>query len=113
MLADHFSHLSKAIFPNNQLAKRFRCAATKTTCIVKGPLNSYFLEAAISLRKENPFLILCDEGSETDGHNFAILAHTWDDKLGKLVTRFLDMPVCNAGSATSPFQLLDTALESK
>ena len=49
MLADHFTHLSKAMFPDSQIAKGFRCAATKTTCIVKGALNPYFLEAAISL----------------------------------------------------------------
>ena len=113
MLADHFNHLLKAMFPDSQIAKGFRCAATKTTCIVKGALNPYFLEAAISLCKENPFSILCDEGSDTDRHNFAILARTWDDKLGKPVTRILDMPVCNAGSAASLFELLDTALESK
>ena len=29
------------------------------------------------------------------------------------MTRFLDMPVCNAGDAASLFQLLDTVLDSK
>ena len=119
MLVDHFTYLSKAtflnspMFPDSQIAKRFCCASTKTTCIGKGALNQYFLEAAISLCKENPFSLLCDRGSDTDRHNFAILAHTWDDKLGKPVTRFLDMPVGNSGSAASLFELLDTALGSK
>ena len=95
------------MFPNSQIAKRFRCTATKTTCIGKGALNQYFLEAAISLCKENPFSLLCDKRSDTDRHNFAILACTWDDKLGKPVTRFLDMPVGNSGSAASLFELLE------
>ena len=34
MLADHFTHLASAMFPDSQVAKAFRCAATKTTCIV-------------------------------------------------------------------------------
>ena len=38
---------------------------------------------------------------------------SWDDKLGKPVTRFLDIPVGNSGSAVSLFELLDTALGSK
>ena len=33
--------------------------------------------------------------------------------MGKLVTRFLDMPVGNSRSAASLFELLDTALGSK
>ena len=113
MLADHFTHLASAMFPDGQVAKGFRCASTKTTCIVKGALNPYFSEAVTTLCRESPFSILCDEGSDTDRHNFAILARMWDEKLRKPVTRFLDMPVCNAGNAASLFELLDGVLESK
>ena len=113
ILVYHFIHLSKAMFPNSQIEKRFHCAATKTTSIGKGALNQYFLEAAISLCKKNPFSPICDRESDTDRHNFAIWARTWDDKLCKPVTRFLDMPVGNSGSAASLFELLDTALGSE
>lgn len=111
MLADHFTHLAGTMFPDSQVAKAFRCAATKTTCIVKGALSPYFFEAVVTLCRENPFSILCDEGSDTDRHNFAILVRMWDDKLRKPVTRFLDMPICNAGDAASLFELLDSVLE--
>ena len=36
-----------------------------------------------------------------------------DEKLGKPMSRFLDMPVCNAGTAASLFEQLDAVLESK
>ena len=45
--------------------------------------------------------------------SIAVLARMWDEKLRKPVTRFLDMPVCNAGNAASLFELLDGVLESK
>ena len=78
MLVNHFTYLSKAMFPDSKIVKRFRCAATKTTCIGKGALNQYFLEAAIPFCKENPFSLLYDRGSDTDRQNFAILARTWE-----------------------------------
>ena len=108
MLADHFTHLASAMFLDSQIAKGFRCVATKTTCIVKGALSPYFSDPVANLCRENPFSILCDEGSDTDRHNFAILVRMWDDKLGKPMTRFLDMPICNAGNAASLFEQLDT-----
>ena len=113
MLADHFTHLARAMFPDSQVAKGFRCAATKTTCIVKGALSPYFSDPVTTLCRETPFSILCDEGSDTDRHNFTILVRMWDENLGKPMTRFLDMPICNAGNAASLFEQLDTVLESK
>ena len=112
-LANHFTHLASAMFPDSQVAKGFRCAATKSTCIVKGALSPHFSDPVISQCRENPFSILCDEGSDTDRHNFAILVRMWDENLGKPMTRFLDMPVCNTGNAASLFELLDSVLESK
>lgn len=67
----------------------------------------------IALCKENPFSILCDEGNDTDNKNFAILAHFWDDRLGKSVTCFLDMPVGNNATAENHFGLIDTCFEEK
>ena len=54
MLADHFTHLASAMFRDSQVAKGFWCAATKTTCIVKGALNPYFSEPVTALQRK-PF----------------------------------------------------------
>ena len=113
LLADHFTCLTSVMFPDSQIAKAFRSAHMKTTCIVTGELQPYFADPVLTLCKENPFSILCDEGSDNEDKNFAILVRLWDDKLGKPVTRFLDMPVCNIGTADKLFDALDEVLEKK
>ena len=110
LLADHFTRLTSVMFPDSQIAKAFRSAHTKPTCIVTGALHPYFSQPVDKLCQENPFSILCDEGSDADDKNFAILARLWDEKLGKPVTRFLDMPICNVGTADKLFEAVNTAL---
>ena len=95
------------------IAKSFRSAHTKTACIVTGALNPYFAKPVLTSCQENPFSILCDEGSNKDDKNFAILIRLWDDLLGKPVTRFLDMPVCNIGTANILFEAIERALDER
>ena len=45
--------------------------------------------------------------------NFAVLVRQWDNDLGKPMTRFLDMPVCNIGSAENLFNHIDSCLEER
>lgn len=56
---------------------------------------------------------MCDEGSDTDDKNFAILVRLWDENVGKPVTRFLDRPICNIGTADKLFEAIDTALDER
>ena len=113
MVADHFTHLTTTMFPDSQIAKAFRCAATKTTCIIKGALSPHFSEPVVALCQDHPFSIFCDEGNNTDNKNLAILVRIWDTNLGKPVTRFLDMSICNVGNAENIFDLIDAALDGK
>ena len=113
MTADHFTHLTSAMFPDSKVAKAFSCARTKTTCIVKGALHPHFAEPVIKQCKESPFSILCDEGNDTDDKNLAILVHLWDDELSKPVTWFLDMPVCNIGTAEKLFDHIEAAIDER
>ena len=39
-VADHFTKLSAKMFPDSEIAKKFACGKTKTTCIVKGAIAS-------------------------------------------------------------------------
>ena len=110
LLADHFTHLTSVMFPDSQIAKAFKSAHTKTTCIVNGALQPHFAKPVEKLCQENPFSVLCGEGSDTDDKNFAILVRLWDENVGKPVTRFLDMPICNIGTADKLFEAIDTAL---
>ena len=48
-----------------------------------------------------------------DKKYFAIIVRFWNECLGKTVTRFLAMPVCNIATAQSLFGALDTELMSR
>ena len=43
----------------------------------------------------------------------SILVCLWDDQLGRPVTRFLHMPVCNIGTADKLFNAIDSTLEER
>ena len=81
------------------------------SCIIKGALQPHYTEPVIKHCKNNPFFILCDEGNDVDDKNFAILVHLWDEMLGKPVTRFLDMPIFNIGTAENLFNHNDALLD--
>ena len=87
------------MFPDSKIAEAFKTARTKTTCIIKHALNHHFIDPVIRHCQNGPFSILCDEDSNTEDKHLAILVSLWDDELCKPVTRFLDMPVCNIGTA--------------
>ena len=110
LVADHFTHLTSAMFPDSETAKVFSSAETKTTCIVKGALFPHFTEPVVKMCLANTFSILCDEDNDSDDKNFAILIQMWDENLGKPMTRFLDMPVCNFGTGKKLFELIDKSL---
>ena len=95
MVADHFTHHAPVMFPGSKTAKAFSSAKMKTTCIVKDAMHPHFVQHVIEQCRAGPFSIMCDEGSDKASKNIALLVRLWDEKLGKLVTRFLDMPVCN------------------
>ena len=113
LLADHFTHLTTVMFPDSKIAKSFKSARTKTTCVVTGALYPHFNEPVVTLCQNNPFSVLCDEGNDNDDKNFAILVRLWDDQLGKPATRFLHMPVCNIGTADKLFDAIDSTLEER
>ena len=90
--ADHFTHLTSAMFPDSKIAQEYKCAKTKTTCIIKGALHPVFSEPVVRLCQTFPFSVLCDESNKGDKKHFAVLGH-------QPVTRFLDVPVANYLSA--------------
>ena len=55
-LADHFTHLTSVMFPDSKIAKSFRSARTKTTCVVTGALSPHFNDPVISLCQNKHFM---------------------------------------------------------
>lgn len=97
MAADHFTHLTEAMFLDSKITKAFSSARTKqlASCIVRGAQHPHFHQPVIDLCKKGPFSILCGEGNDVEDKNFAIFVWLWDEKESKPMTRFLDMPICN------------------
>ena len=100
------------MFPDSKIAKAYNTAKTKTTCIVKGALFPHFTEPVIELCRKTASLILCDE--ENDNHkNFSLQVRLLDEILGKPITRFLNIPVCNIGTRENLFLQIDKSLTEK
>ena len=97
---NHLSHLTHVMFPDSKIARAFKSARTKTTCIIK---HAHFIDPVIQHCQNGPFSILCNEDSNTEDKHLAILVRLWDDELGK---PFLDMPVCNIGTAATLLNVL-------
>ena len=71
-------------------------------------------EPLIKACQEQPFTILCDGGNDNfEKKYFGIMVRLWDQKYEKVVTRFLDAPVCNFATGELLFKALETVLETR
>ena len=112
LVADHFSRLTKVMFPDSKIADVYSSARTKTSAIITHALAPAFREEVVQLCRSAPFTILCDGGNDqVDRKYFAILVRLWDDKVVHCVTRFLAMPVCNIATAEKLFDAINTVME--
>ena len=64
LVADHFSRLTKVMFPDSKIAEAYSCARTKTTAIITHALAPALREEVVSVCRcrFSPFTILCDGG---------------------------------------------------
>ena len=71
-------------------------------------------EPLIKACQEQPFTILCDGGNDNfEKKYFGIMVRLWDNKLGKVITRFLDASVCNIATGETLFKALEAVLEAR
>ena len=55
---------------------------------------------------------MCDESNDrNEEKNLVILVRLYDDESNSVKTRFLDMPMCNIGTAQSVFSKIEQCLE--
>jgi len=64
-VADHFSPLLKECFKDSTTAQDFKCAGTKTTCIINGAVTPYFRNELVMKMRENPFTLITDGSNDT------------------------------------------------
>ena len=98
------------MFPDSEIAKKFSCARTKTTAIVKVSLAPHYTKKVIDSMSA-PFSLLMDESNDKTDKSCIILVRVLDPAIGEVRTRFLDMPVVNIGTANNLFRALKSSLE--
>ena len=110
--SNHATKLFSKMFPDSEIAKRFSCARTKTTAIVKNALAPHFTQRVIEsiTISSGPFSLMMDESNDKTEKSCIILLRLLDPQLGEVRTRFLDMPIVNVGMATNLFAALKGSL---
>ena len=112
VVADHFTRLCKQTFPDSKITKTFSCGRTKTTMIVKHAIAPTLEEQLVKQCKILLFSFGCDECNDTNRQKaLAIVVKYFDEVRERAVTGFLDMPICNIGTAQSIFDQLDATYE--
>ena len=110
MSNDHASNLFQKMFSDSQIAKKFTCARTKTTAIVKTALSPYYSERVFESMRSSPFSLMMDESNDKSDKSCIILSTFLDPKIGEVRTRFVGMPVVNIGTAANLFEALNESL---
>lgn len=65
-VADHLGPLLKECFKDSKTAQEYRCARTKTSCIVNEALAPHFMKALVVQMREGPYTLVTD-GSNDPG----------------------------------------------
>jgi hypothetical protein len=110
LASDHATKLFSRMFPDSEIAKKFRCCRTKTTAIIKEAISPHFLRNATGNLSSSPFTLMIDESNDKTDKSSIILVRVFDLSIGNVCTRFLDMPM---GSAQNFFQALKSSLTQK
>ena len=82
------------------------------TMIVKNSIAPALEEELVKQCKTGPFSFGCDESNDTNQQKTIVVKY-FDEVRERAVTGFLDMPICNIGTAQSIFKQLDATFEAK
>ncbi|KAK1903218.1 Light-independent protochlorophyllide reductase subunit B [Dissostichus eleginoides] len=114
-VADHFSPLLKECFKDSPTAQNYKCARTKTSCIINEAVAPHFRKELVMKMRTNPFTLITDGSNDTGREKMnPLTVRVYDSYSSKVVHRFLDMcptsgPSC--GTAEVIYQKMDEALQ--
>lgn len=63
--ADHLSPLFTELFPDSEIAKKYRSAKTKTTMILNNALQPFFQQELVDSMKKFPYCLSIDGSNDT------------------------------------------------
>ena len=98
--SDHASKMFSKMFPDSRIAASFKCSRTKINYTIVDGIAVDVQEKLLESVKDVPFSILIDESNKQYGKKFlVILIKFYDQRYEDVTTRFLDICVCNKGTA--------------
>ena len=117
-IGDHFTKLVKSLFPECDVAKGFQSSRTNTSVLSRYGIGKYYYDKFVkSLTSSTPiyYSLLIDESNdrEVEAKDLVIMLRFFDSRLMKAVTRFLDLPTANIGTAAGIFAKVDESLLSR
>ena len=113
---DHFTKLVKNMFRDLDIARQFQCSQTKTSVLTNfGNANWVHDQLIATLTNSSQpvfFSLLVDESNDrgVEAKDLVVLVRFFDTTMMKAVTRFLDLPTANDGTAAAIFEKIDQTL---
>ena len=95
LTADHLAPVYSKMFPDSEIAKKFRCARTKTIAIINNAIRSALHESLVTYMQNRLFSI-CNDGSSDSGIKKInpVCVNIFDaDNSSEVQTKFYDMCV--------------------
>lgn len=110
-VADHAAPLFKKMFPDSEIAKKYSCARTKTTAIVK-EMAFDFKNSVIESLKTSPFSISTDGSNSSNAKLYPIVVNFFNKKVNKVECALLSVPnLVGDATGVNIAQLLIAELE--
>lgn len=101
------------MFPDSKIAENFACGRTKSTQMIKRAISPCLDEEVILACQSKPFTILRDKSNDFGSDkSFVIMVMFFCDNLGHTVTKCLNMPVVNIGTAEHLFKALEEIIQA-
>ena len=106
------------MFPDSEIARQFQCARTKTSVLTHFGNGKFCQDQLIErLTSDIPvyFSLLIDESNDrgVEAKDLVLLLRFFDTSVMKAVTRFIDLPTANDGTAAASFAKIDESLVSR
>ena len=96
------------MFPDSEIARQFQCSRTKTSVLTRFGNGKFCHDRLIEgLTTDTPvyFSLLVDESNDqgVEAKDLVVLLRFFDTSMMKTVTRLLDLPTANDGTASAIF----------
>ena len=99
-ISDHFTKNVYKMFPDSAIAAGFKCSCTKTSYLICDGMAVDVQTKLLNKIRDIPFSLLVDESNKQYGKKFlCAMVKFYDHDLNKITVRFLDLFICNDGTA--------------